>query len=355
LAWEGAESRTINRCFTTIKIAVIPESFNRGSIAFKKNKENMELKPLPTRDGFGEELVNLGKVNPNIVVTSGDLEDATRAEYFKKEFPSRFFNLGITEQDVVGTAAGLSTQGYVAFATSFAVFLTNRAYDMIRLDVCYNELNVKIVASHGGITVGEDGASAQCLEDFAIMRVLPNIRVICPADYLEAKKATRLMVDTFGPFYMRTSRAPLPIITQPEDPFILGRANQLRDGKHATIIACGVMVAEALQAAKQLALEGIEVRVLNMHTIKPIDEAAIVKAVNETAAIVTAEEHQLFGGLGSAVAEVVVRQAPCPIEMVGVNDQFGQTGSPSQLMAHYGLKDVNIVQAVKKVIKRKKT
>lgn len=313
----------------------------------------MDLKPLPTRDGFGEELVTLGKTNPNIVVTSGDLEDATRAEYFKKEFPQRFFNLGITEQDVVGTAAGLSSMGYVAFATSFAVFLTNRAYDMIRLDVCYNNLNVKVVCSHGGVTVGEDGASAQCLEDFAIMRVLPNMKVICPADYIEAKKATRVMTAEYGPFYMRTSRAPLPIITKEEDPFVVGKANVMHQGKDATIIACGVMVAEALSAAQQLKAEGIHVKVLNMHTIKPIDVVSVVEAIKETGAIVTAEEHQIYGGLGSAVAEVVSQTKPCPIEMVAVRDSFGESGTPAQLMAHFGLKDQNIIEAVKKVIKRK--
>jgi transketolase len=313
----------------------------------------MDLKPLPTRDGFGEEMVALGKVNPNIVMTSGDLEDATRAEYFKKEFPERFFNLGITEQDVVGTAAGLSSMGYVAFATSFAVFLTNRAYDMIRLDVCYNNMNVKVVCSHGGVTVGEDGASAQCLEDFAIMRVLPNMKVICPADYIEARKATRAITAEYGPFYMRTSRAPLPIISKEEDAFVVGKANVLRNGKDATIIACGVMVAEALSAAEKLKAEGIEVKVLNMHTIKPIDTQAIIASVKETGAIVTAEEHQINGGLGSAVSEVVTQNCPCPIEMVAVKDSFGESGTPAQLMAHYGLKDVNIVEAVKKAIKRK--
>jgi len=314
----------------------------------------MEMKPAPTRDGFGEELVALGKINPHIVVVSGDLEDATRAEYFKKEFPERFFNLGITEQDVIGTAAGLSTQGYVAFATSFAVFLTNRAYDMIRMDVCYNHCNVKIVCSHGGVTVGEDGASAQCLEDFAIMRVLPNMQVICPADYIEAKKATRAITDTLGPFYMRTSRAPLPIITKPEDVFVIGKANILRAGHDATVIACGVMVAEALSAAQQLKTEGIDLKVVNMHTIKPIDVDMIVSSAKATGAIVTAEEHQMAGGLGSAVAEVLAQHCPCPLEMVGVKDSFGQSGSPAQLLAHYGLKDVNIVAAVKKVIRRKK-
>ena len=314
----------------------------------------MEMKPTPTRDGFGEELVALGKINPNIVVVSGDLEDATRAEYFKKEFPERFFNLGITEQDVIGTAAGLSTQGYVAFATSFAVFLTNRAYDMIRMDVCYNHCNVKIVCSHGGLTVGEDGASAQCLEDFAIMRVLPNMKVICPADYIEAKKATRAITDTLGPFYMRTSRAPLPIITKEEDAFVIGKANILRAGHDATVIACGVMVAEALSAAQQLKAEGIDLKVVNMHTIKPIDVGMIVDSARETGAIVTAEEHQVAGGLGSVVAEVLGQHCPCPMEMVGVKDSFGESGSPAQLMAHYGLKDVDIVMAVKKAISRKK-
>lgn len=313
----------------------------------------MDYKPTPTRDGFGEEITTLGKTNPNIVVVSGDLEDATRAEYFKKEFPERFFNLGITEQDVVGTAAGLSTQGYVAFATSFAVFLTNRAYDMIRLDVCYNNTNVKVVCSHGGVTVGEDGASAQCLEDFAIMRVLPNIKVICPMDYIEAKKATRAITAENGPFYMRTSRAPLPVITKDSDPFVIGKANLMREGKDATVIACGVMVAEALSAAQLLQEQGISVRVLNMHTIKPLDLDAVIKAVKETGAIVTAEEHQIHGGLGSAVAEAVSQHCPCPIEMIAVKDSFGESGTPAQLMAHFGLKDANIADAVKKVIKRK--
>jgi transketolase len=313
----------------------------------------MELKPIPTRDGFGEEITALGRVNKNIVVVSGDLEDATRAEYFKKEFPERFFNLGIAEQDVIGTAAGLSTQGFVVFATSFAVFLTNRAYDMIRLDVCYNNSNVKVVCSHGGVTVGEDGASAQCLEDFAIMRVLPNMKVICPADVLEAKKATRAIADTPGPFYMRTSRAPLPVITKPEDPFVIGKANVLRKGKDVTVIACGAMVSEALSAAEQLANEGISVKVVNMHTIKPIDIQAIVASVKETGAIVTAEEHQMAGGLGSAVAEIMAQHAVAPMEMVAVKDSFGESGTPAQLQAHYGLKDVNIIEAVKKVIKRK--
>ena len=308
---------------------------------------------IPTRDGFGKEIVELGKTNDKIVVLSGDLEDATRAEYFRDAFPNRFFNLGIAEQDLVGTAAGLSFHGFIPLACSFAVFLTNRAYDMIRLDICYNNRNVKIVCSHTGVTVGEDGASAQCLEDFAIMRVLPNIKVICPADALEARKATRAIVSEDGPMYMRTTRAPVPVLTKESDPFIIGKANLLRDGKDVTIIACGAMVSEAIQAAQLLQKENISARVVNMHTIKPIDEEMIVKCASETGAIVSAEEHQIHGGLGSAIAEVLVSHKPVPMEMIAVKDSFGETGSPQELLKAYHLKDVDIAQAAKKVVKRK--
>ena len=204
---------------------------------------------IATRDGFGEELVRLGKTNDRIVVVSADLEDATRAEYFKTAFPGRFFSMGIAEQDMVGTAAGLSLMGFIPFINSFAVFLTNRAYDMLRMDLCYNNCNVKIVCSHAGLTVGEDGASAQCLEDLALMRVLPNMVVICPVDTIEAQKATRAIADTKGPMYLRTSRAALPVLTKESDPFKIGKANILREGKDVTIIGCGTMVSESLQAA----------------------------------------------------------------------------------------------------------
>lgn len=308
---------------------------------------------IATRDGFGNEIVELGKTNDKILVFSGDLEDATRAEFFKKAYPERFFNLGITEQDVVGTAAGASTLGFVTFATSFAVFLTNRAYDQIRMDVCYNNTNVKVVCSHAGVTVGEDGASAQCLEDLAIMRVLPNIKVLCPVDVIEARKATRAIVAEYGPFYMRTSRAPLPVLTKDSDPFVIGQANMMRPGKDVTLIACGVMVSESLSAAEMLKAEGIDARVLNMHTIKPVDETAIIAAAKETGAVVTAEEHQITGGLGSAVAEVLAQKHPVPVEMVAVKDSFGESGSPAELMKAYHLKDVDIAAAARKVIKRK--
>lgn len=314
----------------------------------------MEMKPAPTRDGFGEELAVLGKENNKIVMVSADLEDATRAEYFKKACPERFFTLGIAEQDMVGMAAGLASEGFIAFTNSFAVFLTNRAYDQIRMDTCYNDLNVKLVATHAGVTVGEDGASAQCLEDLAIMRVLPNMKVVCPMDTIEARKATRAIAAVQGPCYLRLSRAPLPVLTTDATPFVIGKANVLCPGKDASIIACGVMVSEALNAAKELKKEGISVRVVNMHTIKPLDVETIHACAKETGAIVTAEEHQLAGGLGSAVAETLVAGTPVPVEMIGVKDSFGQSGTPEQLLQHFGLKSANIVQAVRKVLSRKR-
>ncbi len=310
---------------------------------------------IATRDGFGEELVRLGKANEKIVVVSADLEDATRAEYFKKEYPDRFFSMGIAEQDMVGTAAGLSLMGFIPFINSFAVFLTNRAYDMLRMDLCYNNCNVKIICSHAGLTVGEDGASAQCLEDLALMRVLPNMVVICPVDTIEAQKATRAIAAAKGPMYLRTSRAALPVLTKESDPFKIGKANILREGKDVTIIACGAMVAEAMQAAEALEQDKVSTRVVNMHTIKPIDEDMIIRCAKETGTIVSAEEHQINGGLGSAIAEVLVKNQPVPMEMVAVRDTFGESGAPQELLKAYHLKDVDIVAAVKKAIKRKKS
>lgn len=307
-----------------------------------------------TRDAFGEALVELGRENSSIVVLSGDLEDATRAEYFKKEFPDRFFNLGIAEQDVLGTAAGMSIDGLIPFACSFAVFLTNRAYDFLRITICYNNRNVKIIGSHGGLSVGEDGATAQCLEDFAIIRVLPNIKIICPVDAIETKKATWAIANRRGPIYMRLGRPPFPILTKESDEFIIGRANVIRQGNDATVIACGLMVSEALKAAEILLKDNINISVINMHTIKPIDEQAVISSARETGAIVTAEEHQINGGLGSAVAEVLARNFPAPLEMIAVNDTFGESGKPEELLKKYHLKDIDIADAVKKVIIRKK-
>lgn len=306
-----------------------------------------------TRDAFGEALVELGRKNRKIVVLSGDLEDATRAEYFKKEFPDRFFNLGIAEQDILGTAVGLSLDGLIPFACSFAVFLTNRAYGILRISICYNRRNVKIIGSHAGLTVGEDGATAQCFEDFAITRVLPNLTVLSPVDAIEAKKATMAMADICGPVYMRLGRAPYPIITKESDRFEVGKANLMREGKDVTIIATGLMVSESLKAADILSKDGIEAKVINIHTIKPIDEEAIIEAARQTGAVVTAEEHQINGGLGSAVAEILSRNYPVPIEMVAIKDSFGESGDPEGLLKKYHLKDADIVNAIKTVLERK--
>ncbi|HVP36619.1 MAG TPA: transketolase family protein [Terriglobales bacterium] len=307
-----------------------------------------------TRDGFGEALVELGRKNKKIVVLSGDLEDSTRAEFFKKEFPERFFNLGISEQDILGTSVGLSLDGLIPFACSFAVFLTNRAYDILRISICYNNRNVKLIGSHAGLTVGEDGATAQCLEDFACTRVLPNLTVFSPVDFIEAKKATYKMAEICGPVYMRLARAPFPIITKDSDLFEPGKANLIRQGKDVTIIATGLMVSESLRAADMLKNEGIDVRLYNFHSIKPIDKETIIKSSQETGAIVTAEEHQINGGLGSAVAEVLTKNFPVPQEMVAVQDTFGESGDVEGLLKKYRLKDIDIAEAVRKVLKRKK-
>lgn len=306
-----------------------------------------------TRDAFGEALVDLGRGNRKVVVLSGDLEDATRAEYFKREFPDRFFNLGISEQDLLGTCAGLSLDGLIPFAVSFGVFITNRAYEILRISICYNNRNVKLIGSHTGLTVGEDGATAQCLEDLAITRVLPNITVVCPVDAVETKKATRRIAEICGPVYMRLGRAPYPVITRESDPFDIGKARVMREGDDLTMIGCGLMVSESLKAAEILSKEGVEARVVNMHTIKPIDEDTIVRSAKDTGAIVTAEEHQINGGLGGVVAEVLGRNFPVPQEMIAVRDSFGESGDPEGLLKKYHLKDVDIAEAARAALKRK--
>ncbi|MFC1566449.1 transketolase family protein [bacterium] len=305
------------------------------------------------REGFGEALVELGKTNDKVVVLSGDLEDATKAILFKKEFPERFFQIGISEQDMVGEAVGMSKEGLIPFAASFAVFLTNRAYDQIRISVCFNNSNVKLVGSHGGLTVGQDGATAQCLEDFAIMRVLPTMTVVCPCDAIEVKKVVHAMAKLQGPVYMRTGRPPSEILTKESDPFEIGKTNVMREGTDVTIIGCGLILAECLSAADILKEKGISVRVLNMHTIKPIDRDAIKKAADETGHIVTVEEHQIHGGLGSAVCEVLAQEKKLvSVEMAAVRDSFGESGTPDELLTKYSLKDINIVDAVQKVLEK---
>ena len=314
-----------------------------------------ELKPRPTRDGFGEELVQLGYENPKIIVLSADLEDSTRAEYFKHKFPERFFNVGIAEQNMVGIAAGIAREGFTVFAASFAVFLTNRAYDFIRISVCYNDANVKLCGSHVGVTVGEDGATAQCLEDFSIMAVLPNMRIVCPVDYIEARKATRAIAQEYGPFYMRLSRAPYPIITSPDDEFKIGKASVLENGEDLTIISYGITVSESLKAAEELRKEGISARVINMSTLKPFDREAVIKAAEETGAILVVEEHQKINGLGSMIAMFLatIYNRFVPMEVIGINDEFGQTGKPYELLEFYGLDYKNIFRVAKELLKRK--
>ncbi len=306
-----------------------------------------------TRDGFGEGLSELGKTHPNVVALSGDLEDSCRAVAFKKEYPTRFFSVGIAEQDMMGTAAGLAMMGKIPFACSFSQFVTGKALEQMRMAVCYQKLNVKIAGSHGGLSVGADGATAEALEELPHLRSLPGMTVIVPADAIEAKKATIACADYPGPVYLRLGRAPVPALMKESDPYHIGKAVLLRDGDDVTIIACGVMVGHALQAAEALAKEQVQARVVNLHTIKPIDRAAIIKAARDTGAIVTAEEHTVIGGLGGAVAEVVVQEHPVPMRFVGVNDRFGTSGTPDELLKAFHLMPEDIVVAVRNVLRTK--
>jgi len=310
-----------------------------------------ELKP--TRDGFGEGLLELGKTHPHVVALSGDLEDSARAIWFKQQYPDRFFSVGIAEQDMIGTAAGLALCGKIPFACSFSQFVTGKALEQLRLAVCYQQLNVKIAGSHGGLSVGADGATAEALEELAHMRTLPGMTVIVPCDALEAKRATIASADHPGAVFLRLGRSPVPRITHPADPFEIGRAAVMRQGREVTLIACGVMVAHALQAAEQLHREGIEARVLNLHTIKPLDREALIAAARETGAIVTAEEHTVLGGLGGAVAEIVVQEHPVPMRFIGVRDRFGTSGDPAELLKAFGLMPEDIAEAAKDVLRLK--
>ena len=307
-----------------------------------------------TRFGFGEGLVELGKKNPKVVVLGADTAGSVAIDSFQKAFPDRFFNVGIAESNLLGMAAGLSLAGYIPFAATYGVFASGRPWEQIRTTICYSNLNVKIGGSHSGLTVGPDGATHQALEEIAIMRCLPKMTVIVPSDLIETKKAVIASAEMQGPVYIRYGREASPIFTKEETPFEIGKANVLRDGKDVAIFACGIMVYEALMAAELLDKKGIKARVINLHTIKPIDEKAIIDAAKDCGAIVTVEEHQIFAGMGSAVAEVLVKNCPVPVEMVGVNDRFGESGDPADLIVKFGLKDINIAAAAEKVLKRKK-
>ncbi|MDN5347761.1 MAG: transketolase [Clostridia bacterium] len=310
------------------------------------------MEKIATREAYGRALVDLGRLERRIVVLDADLSKSTKTEYFAKEFPERFFNMGIAEQNLMGTAAGLALAGKIPFASTFAVFAAGRAYDQIRNTIAYPRLNVKIAATHAGLSVGEDGASHQALEDIALMRALPNMTVIVPADAEETRQAVKAAAEHYGPVYLRLGRMNVPRIYGNDYRFILGKADWLRRGHMATIIACGLMVAEALRAQEMLAAQGLEVGVLNMSTIKPLDREAVMEAA-ETGAIVTAEEHNVVGGLGSAVAEALVEMKPVPMKRVGVQDVFGESGSAEELLTKYGLTAGAILEAVKEVIRRK--
>jgi len=309
---------------------------------------------IATRDAYGKALAQLGKVNGDVVVLDADLSKSTKTAVFQKEFPNRFFNMGIAEQNLMGTAAGFAASGKIPFASTFAMFATGRAFEIIRNSICYPELNVKICATHAGLTVGEDGASHQALEDLACMRVLPNMVVLNPSDAVSTHKAIFAAAKHKGPVYVRLGRAGVPVLyDESELSFEIGKGIQLKEGKDATIIATGIMVAEAIQARDILEAEGIDVRVIDMHTLKPIDKDIIVKAAEETGAIVTAEEHNIIGGLGSAVAEVLVEHKPVPMKRVGTMDTFGESGKPAELMKKYGLTAEHLAEAVKDIIKKK--
>ncbi len=306
------------------------------------------------RDTYGRTVAELGKTNPDIVVLDADLRPSTMTKYFAAEFPERFFEVGIAEANMIGIAAGLAASGKIPFASTFAVFAPGRCFDQIRVSVAQARLNVKIVSTHAGVTVGEDGASHQALEDLALTCSLPGFTVIVPADAIETEQVIKAVVKHVGPCYVRLPRAKLPNVNAANYKFEIGKAATLRPGKDITIIAIGVMVAQALAAAEELAQEGVDCRVVNMSTVKPVDEAAIVKAAKETGAIVTAEEHQEHGGLGSIVARVVVAHNPVPMEFVAVKDVFGTSGKPDELLEKYGLTAKDIVKAVRKAVKRKR-
>jgi transketolase len=312
------------------------------------------MSKIATREAYGKALAEFGK-DPNIVVLDADLSKSTKTDTFQKVYPERFFNIGIAEANMISIAAGMATCGKTVFASTFAVFASMRACEQIRNSICYPKLNVKIGATHAGISVGEDGASHQTVEDMAIMRSLPNMTIICPCDGIETRAAVKAAIDIKGPVYLRLGRLALPLVHKEEDfSFDLGKGIQLKDGGDVTIIATGLMVYKSLEAAEMLKAQGIDARVIDIHTIKPIDKDIIVKAAKETGAIVTAEEHNIIGGLTGAVAEVLVQNYPVPLKAVAINDVFGKSGKPDELFQEYGLTPENIVKQAQEVIKMKK-
>lgn len=303
---------------------------------------------IATREAYGEALVKLGEKRKDIVVVDADLSKSTKTYLFASRFPERFFNFGVAEANMISAAAGLALCGKVVFASTFAVFAPGRTFDQIRMSIAYSDTNVKICSSHSGITVGEDGASHHALEDMALMRVLPNMRIVVPADAVETHIIIPEIADIYGPFYVRLTRPKVPVL--PEHEFEFGKASIMRDGDDATIVATGIMVSKALEAAEKLAKESISTRVLNIHMVKPIDYKALVKAAKETGRIITAEDHNIIGGLGAAVAEHLGELYPTPIARVGARDRFGVSGSPEELLEKFGMSTRHIVKAVKELV-----
>lgn len=306
-----------------------------------------------TRSGFGEGLAELGRNNPNVVALCADLIGSLKMDAFKNENPERFFQVGIAEANMIGLAAGMTIGGKIPFTGTFANFSTGRVYDQIRQSVAYSQKNVKICASHAGLTLGEDGATHQMLEDIGMMRMLPNMTVVVPADFNQTKQATIAIADHDGPVYLRFGRPVMPIFVKHDAKFVIGKADVLNEGTDVTIIACGHLVWKSIEAVKILAEQGISAELINMHTIKPLDEEAILKSVSKTGCVVTAEEHMMHGGLGDAVAQVLSRNLPKPQEYVAINDSFGESGPPMDLMVKYGIDSINVVEASKKAIARK--
>lgn len=306
-----------------------------------------------TRSGFGAGLSELGKSNPDVVALCADLTGSLKMDAFQKDHPERFFQVGIAEANMIGIAAGLTIGGKIPFTGTFANFSTGRVYDQIRQSVAYSGKNVKICASHAGLTLGEDGATHQILEDIGLMKMLPHMCVINPCDYNQTKAATIAIADHHGPVYLRFGRPTVPNFTPADQTFEIGKAVMLNEGTDVTIIATGHLVWKAIEAGEQLAAKGISAEIINIHTIKPLDDAAILKSVAKTKCVVTAEEHQMNGGLGDSVAQLLARNTPAPQEFVAVNDSFGESGTPDQLMTKYGLDTIHIIEAVEKVMKRK--
>lgn len=305
------------------------------------------MNKIPMRDGYGKALLKLIGNGKPVVALDADVAKSTRTVWVRDQSPEHFLDMGIAEQDMVGTASGLALGGIIPFASTYGVFLAGRAWDQIRTTVCYNNLNVKLAGAHAGISVGPDGATHQALEDVALMRVLPNMTVVVPCDAVETEKATLALAEREGPCYIRFGREAVPVITDEDSPFEIGKANVLRDGKDAVLFANGAMVYEGLEAAKQLAGEGIDLMVVNLHTVKPLDQEAVVAAAQKTGRVITAEEHQAAGGMGSAVAECLAQHYPVPMRILGMQDGFGESGAPDELMKRYGFSSDAIYQAVK--------